>query len=73
MSQTRIGSLVEACANIGTGFVLSFLIQHFVVSPLWGIGHSAVENLQITLLFTVVSIVRSYLWRRYFNWRLHRG
>lgn len=37
------------------------------VQPVWGIRTSVAENLQITALFTVVSIARGYLWRRVFN------
>ena len=66
MSQTRLGSLVEQLLNIGSGFVISCLLWEFVVKPLWHIQTDFAENLQITALFTVVSIVRGYAWRRLF-------
>jgi len=65
--QSRLHSLVEQVANVGTGFMLSSLLWHFVVQPGWGIRTSVAENLQITTLFTVVSIARGYAWRRAFN------
>lgn len=65
--QTRLHSLVEQLANVASGFVLSALLWHFIVQPVWGIRTSVAENLQITALFTVVSIARGYLWRRAFN------
>jgi hypothetical protein len=66
VAQSRLMSLVEQFANIGSGFVISSLLWHFVVQPVWGIQTSVAENLQITLLFTVVSILRGYAWRRAF-------
>lgn len=65
--QTRLQSLTEQLINIGTGFLVSLLVWEFVVKPVWDLQTDFVENLQITLLFTVVSIARSYAWRRIFN------
>lgn len=50
--QSRLSSLIEQFANIGSGFVLSSLLWHFVVQPIWHIETSFAENLQITSLFT---------------------
>ena len=66
MSQTRLGSLVEQLLNIGSGFVISSLLWEFVVKPVWNLQTGFAENLQITALFTAVSIVRGYCWRRLF-------
>jgi membrane protein implicated in regulation of membrane protease activity len=67
--QTRLSSLVEALLNIGSGFVLSLVVGQLVY-PMFGFPVSVGANVQITLIFTVISIVRSYLWRRWFNKRL---
>lgn len=64
--QSRRMSLIEQFANIGSGFIISSLLWHFVIQPLWSIETSVAENLQITTLFTVVSIARGYAWRRLF-------
>ena len=70
MSQSRVHSLIEAWANVGVGFVLSWL-TNIIVLPLWGFHVSALASLQITLVFTVVSLIRSYVLRRVFNrWHL---
>jgi hypothetical protein len=37
------------------------------VLPLFGIHSTALKNLGITICFTVISILRGYLIRRYFN------
>lgn len=71
MSQSRLGSITEACMNTASGFIVSLIVWRFVAAwkgyPM-GIG----ENLQITGIFTVVSIARSYVWRRIFNWLMAR-
>lgn len=70
--QTRKGSLVESLINTGVGFVMSLFVWEFVVKPIWEINTSFAENLSITLLFTVVSVVRGYMLRRVFN-QLHKN
>lgn len=67
MNQTKFESLIEQCFNVGSGFVISCLLWHFVVMPVWDIQTSFGENLQITSLFTVVSVASGYVWRRLFN------
>lgn len=64
--QSKLGSFTEACLNTATGFVISLVVWHFVARA-YGIPMPIGENLQITAIFTIVSIVRSYLWRRAFN------
>ena len=49
--QSRRMSLIEQFANIGSGFVISSLLWHFVIQPWWNIETSVAENLQITALF----------------------
>lgn len=64
--QTQWQSMFETVANIGTGFLLSLVVTHYVL-PWYGHHVSYSENLQITAIFTLVSIVRSYFFRRIFN------
>jgi hypothetical protein len=70
MTQTRLSSLVEAVFNVAVGFVVSVLITS-VVLPAYGHAVTWGDNLQITAIFTVSSIVRSYVLRRLFNSRIH--
>jgi hypothetical protein len=37
-----------------------------------GIQNQITEDLAITVLFTVISIARGYIFRRIFNWLTHR-
>lgn len=65
--QTRTRSLIEQLLNIGSGFLISLIVWEFVIKPIWSIQTNFSENIEITATFTVVSIVRSYVWRRLFN------
>jgi len=70
--QSRLESLIEQLLNIGSGFIVSLLLWSYVVVPVWGLRVSTHDNLAITALFTVASIIRGYCWRRWFNWRTWR-
>jgi len=59
-------SLVEALSNVVVGYALAVATQ-VAVFPLLGIGLRTRQMLIVGLVFTVVSIVRSYLLRRLFN------
>jgi membrane protein implicated in regulation of membrane protease activity len=64
--QTKTQSLIEACLNTATGFALSVVVQ-VLVFPLYGVHLSLGTNMQLVAIFTAVSILRSYWWRRFFN------
>lgn len=62
--------MLEALVNVLIGYGIALAAQ-LVIFPLFGIHVSPQDNILIGLLFTVVSIVRSYALRRLFN-RWHR-
>ena len=64
--QSRRMSLVEAITNVAVGFLVAVLTQ-IIVFPLFGMQVSLSENLAIGVLFTTVSIGRSYVLRRVFE------
>ena len=68
--QTRLQSLLEAWTNVIIGYFVALAAQ-IIVFPWYDIDVSISQNLQIGLIFTAVSIARSYLVRRLFN-SLHR-
>ena len=70
--QSKKHSLLEALLNTSTGFLTSLITQKMVF-PMFGFYPAFSENLLITTIFTIVSIVRSYIWRRVFNALEHRG
>lgn len=66
--QSRAESLLEQVCNVGSGFLLSLLIQQFIITPVFDTGTSPTQNLGITVVFTIASLLRGYGWRRAFNW-----
>jgi len=71
MRQSRKASMAESLASTAIGFVVSMGILEGV-NQLWGLHIGLVDNVAITCLFTVASVIRSYWVRRYFNWYHHR-
>lgn len=67
ISQPRLQSLIESLVNIAIGFLIAYSAQ-LVIFPMYGIEITHSAHLQITGLFTVVSVARSYCLRRAFNW-----
>ncbi|WLA44120.1 hypothetical protein QNJ95_22875 [Bradyrhizobium elkanii] len=64
-------SLVEVVTSTLIGFGVS-LWANYAVLPLFGFKVKLAESFAITLVFTVISIVRSYLVRRFFAVYLKR-
>ena len=69
--QTRTQSLIESILNVLIGYGVAVTAQA-VVFPWFGLHTSLIDNLSIGLIFTVISIVRSYFVRRMFN-KIHAG
>ena len=66
MKQSRLMSLVESLANVLVGYGVAVATQ-MLMFPLFGLVVTVTENLLIGLIFTAVSIVRSYALRRGFE------
>lgn len=69
MTQTRLGSLIESLANIAIGYWVALLSQ-IVIFPLYGVHVPLSADLAIGAWFTLVSLARSYVLRRFFNARI---
>lgn len=65
-SQSRAHSLLESIVNVAIGYFIALAAQ-MLVFPLFGIHVTLRDNIRIGLIFTVVSIARSYALRRLFN------
>ena len=59
--------MVETLIGTAIGFVVSVCIWEWVIKPGWNIHTEFAQNLEITALFTVASILRGYVVRRFFN------
>lgn len=65
--QSKRQSMIEAIANVAIGYWVA-VISQLVIFPWFGINLPLGENLLIGAWFTVISLIRSYLLRRGFNW-----
>ena len=66
MKQSRIVSFMEALTNVGIGIFVALATQ-LLLFRLLGIGVTASQTFAITMAFTAVSVLRSYLVRRLFE------
>lgn len=65
--QSQRASALEAVLNTLVGFWVSTLANIFLL-PLWGFSPSLTQGIEIGILFTLISLLRSYLLRRAFNY-----
>jgi len=72
MKQTRLISMIEVSLNVASGFILAMLVWTFFI-PVWypRMAGPVTESFWITMIFTVVSVLRGYFWRRLFNNGVH--
>lgn len=69
MKQSRIDSVMESLVNILIGTVIYTVVNHTLLAWVLGITISVGKSLWISLLFTAISLARSYAIRRAFNGR----
>lgn len=72
MGQSKLESLIETCINTAIGYLVALLSQ-ILVFPMVGIHVPFSTNLVIGAWFTVISVARGYIIRRWFNARLKRA
>jgi membrane protein implicated in regulation of membrane protease activity len=70
--QTKRGSFAEACLNVAIGYGVA-LASQVLIFPLYGVHLPLSTNALIGVWFTIISIARSYLLRRWFNRRTVRA
>jgi hypothetical protein len=66
MKQSRAMSLVEAVANVVVGYGVAVVTQ-ILIFPIFGLHTTLAQNLKLGLIFTIVSIGRSFALRRLFE------
>lgn len=64
--QTKKQSVIESVVNILIGYFTA-LFSQFLIFPIFDINIPIQDNLLIGLYFTIISLIRSYIVRRYFN------
>lgn len=69
MEQTRLQSLVESAVSTAVGYLVA-LASQLAIFPWFGIQVPLSTNLWIGFWFTIISLARGYIIRRWFNQRL---
>lgn len=64
--QTKRRSFIEAVTNVLIGYLVA-VISNLIVLPLFGYQVSLFDGFAIGVVFTVISLIRSYVIRRLFN------
>lgn len=64
--QTKKQSLIETLTSVFAGWLIG-VILNLTVLPLFDYNITIVDSLLVSLIFTVISVVRGYLIRRFFN------
>jgi len=58
--------LIESFIDVGSGLILATLIQLYIF-PFFGLYPTILDSFNIALIFTGVSLMRSWLWRLVFT------
>jgi len=66
MSQTKKHSILESLVNVAMVYSIALLSQ-LLIFPLYNVHLPIQDNIAIGVWFTVISLIRSYVLRRWFN------
>ena len=64
--QSKRESMIETLTSVFVGWFIG-VILNLTVLPLFDYNITVVDSLWVSLIFTVISVVRGYLIRRFFN------
>ena len=64
--QSKKQSLIESLTSTTIGIIIG-IVLNLTILPIFGYPVSVVDSLWISVIFTVISIIRSYIIRRWFN------
>lgn len=66
IGQSKLGSFVESWVNVAVGFSINYAGNLFIL-PLFGLDITPTKALGVGVIFTFISVARSYTLRRIFN------
>ena len=66
--QTKKQSAIESITNVLIGYIVA-VISNAAILPLFGVNLAFSDSMLIAVWFTVISLIRGYAVRRYFNKR----
>lgn len=64
--QSKKQSLIESLTSVSIGWLIG-VILNMLVLPLFDYDVSLTDGVLISIIFTAVSVIRSYIIRRFFN------
>ena len=64
--QSKKQSLIESLTSTTIGIIIG-IVLNLTILPIFGYPVSLSDSLWISVIFTIVSIIRSYIIRRWFN------
>ena len=64
--QTKKQSLIETLTSVFVGWLIG-VILNLTILPLFDYNITIVDSLWVSLIFTIVSVIRGYVIRRWFN------
>lgn len=67
MAQSRKHSIEETLVSTGAGLVISTILNHTIVPAVLHTEVSASQNVTLTAVFTLASLLRGYVLRRHYN------
>lgn len=67
MKQSKLESFTEAITNTLIGFGINYMANLVIIPLVFHIELNLTQNFIAGLFFTVVSVIRSYALRRFFN------
>ncbi len=66
--QSKRESMIESLTSVGIGWLIG-VILNMLVLPLFDYDVSLTDGVLISIIFTAVSVIRSYAIRRFFNYK----
>ena len=66
LMQSKRQSLIETLTSVFVGWLIG-VILNMLVLPLFDYNVSLTDGVLISIIFTAVSVIRSYIIRRWFN------
>ena len=64
--QSKKDSFIETLTSVFVGWIIG-VILNILVLPLFDYNITVIDSLWVSLIFTVVSVIRGYVTRRFFN------
>ncbi len=70
--QSKLESAIESTINVGSGFIIALIVWRYFLPVEWMRPDLLSQSIKVTLVFTIVSVVRGYFWRRFFSNNIHK-